>query len=67
MTVWLAFLTLITSGYLIPALIAHSRRHHNSASIFWLNFLLGWTIIGWIIALAWACSRVRSFDPLLPN
>ena len=26
------------------------------AAIFFLNLFLGWTLIGWVVALAWACS-----------
>ena len=62
MIVLLALLVLVSGGYFIPTLVAYCRRHHNAGAIFFLNFLLGWTIIGWVIALFWACSEVRSYE-----
>lgn len=40
--------------YILPTIIAEIKEKENIMSIFILNFLLGWTIIGWIIALIWA-------------
>ncbi len=49
--------------YFLPALIALLRGHHNGFAIFLTNVLLGWTLIGWIIALIWSTTasqpRVR--------
>lgn len=47
---------LVTCGYLLPWAIAASRGKRNSGGIFWLNLLAGWTVIGWIIALAMAAG-----------
>lgn len=38
--------------YFLPTIIAWKKR--NGRAIFMLNFLLGWTLVGWIIALIWA-------------
>ena len=54
--VMLAFLAII---YLIPYLIAASRKHHQNAAIFALNLLLGWTGLGWIAALVWSLTSVQ--------
>jgi hypothetical protein len=35
----------------LPTLIALLRGHDNSFAIFLTNLLLGWTGIGWLIAL----------------
>lgn len=43
--------------YFLPSLIARSKHHHNTAAIFALNLLLGWTFIGWVIALVMALSN----------
>jgi hypothetical protein len=43
--------------YFLPTLVAASRRHPSVLGIFLLNFFLGWSVIGWIIALVWALSR----------
>jgi hypothetical protein len=40
--------------YFLPTLIAVARRTHNATGIFLLNLFLGWTGIGWIIALLMA-------------
>jgi hypothetical protein len=38
--------------YFLPALLARST--HQRRRIFWLNLLLGWTILGWLGAFLWA-------------
>ncbi len=40
--------------YFLPAIIGRNKR--DAAGIFLVNLLLGWTVIGWIIALIWACA-----------
>ena len=40
--------------YLIPFLISMGRNGRSTTLIFVLNFFMGWTVIGWIIALIWA-------------
>lgn len=43
--------------YFLPSLIAVARHTHNATGIFLFNLFLGWTGIGWIIALLMAiCS-----------
>jgi Superinfection immunity protein len=38
--------------YFLPSFIARHRQ--SFAAIFLFNFFLGWTFIGWIVALFWA-------------
>lgn len=45
--------------YLFPALIAMMRKHHNWPAILVLNLVLGWTLLGWLIALIWAATAIR--------
>ncbi|HEX4308551.1 MAG TPA: superinfection immunity protein [Acidobacteriaceae bacterium] len=40
--------------YFLPSLVAVARRTHNSTGIFLLNLFLGWTGIGWLLALVLA-------------
>ena len=40
--------------YFLPSIIAH--RKQAFLGIFLVNLLLGWTVIGWIVALIWACT-----------
>lgn len=50
------FLTILTAGYLLPTTIALIRRRDNRMAIFLVNFLLGWTLLGWVITLAWSVT-----------
>ena len=43
--------------YFLPAIIAFVREKRDAVSILVLNLLLGWTMIGWIIALVWALKQ----------
>lgn len=45
--------------YFMPWLIALIRGHHDTTAIFFLNLLLGWTFIGWVIAFIWSLTSVR--------
>lgn len=47
--------------YFLPIIVA-GRQHPNAAGIFVLNLFAGWTFIGWIVALVWACSGERNSD-----
>lgn len=40
--------------YFLPAIIAFARSKRDAVSILVLNIFLGWTAIGWVIALVWA-------------
>ena len=42
--------------YFLPAISAKAKDARNAAAIFVLNLLVGWTFIGWVVALVWACS-----------
>jgi hypothetical protein len=53
--------------YLLPAIIAHHRHHNSAGSILIINLFFGWSIIGWIICFAWACSgNTRQQVVILP-
>ncbi len=43
--------------YFLPTAIALLARKRNSGAIFTLNLLLGWTLIGWAVAMIWAALR----------
>lgn len=49
---------ILTAAYMLPWAIAAVRdvRHW---SVFWVNLLLGWTIVGWIIALVMSLRAQR--------
>lgn len=55
------FVLLICVGitvYFMPSIIACKEKSANIKSIFTLNILTGWTIIGWIISLVWAFKEL---------
>lgn len=43
--------------YFLPVIIASVTRKKNTTAIGVLNLFLGWTILGWIISLTWACVK----------
>jgi hypothetical protein len=45
--------------YFLPFIIASTRNVKNSISIFVFNLFFGWTLIFWIILLAWASSDCK--------
>lgn len=48
---------LVFIAYFFPAILAFSRSHHNATAIAVLNVFLGWTLIGWVLALVWAVTN----------
>lgn len=53
-------------AYFIPALVAWGRRVHNSGQVIIVNLFLGWTIIGWVVALVMAASPRRRPGGYIP-
>ena len=53
----LAFL--LFAGYFFPTIVAALRRKSNTLAITVLNIFLGWTLIGWVVALVWACTHEK--------
>lgn len=47
---------LVIALYMLPTLFALARSHRNTAPILIVNLCFGWTILGWIVCLAWAFS-----------
>lgn len=40
--------------YFLPSIIALARSKRDIVGILLLNIFLGWTMIGWVVALVWA-------------
>jgi membrane protease subunit (stomatin/prohibitin family) len=61
--------------YFIPSFVAVTRKVTNSGSVFVINLLLGWTLVGWAVALAMAVKTnmtqievvTRSADAVTPR
>jgi hypothetical protein len=49
-------LTVASLGYFLPWAIAATRRKSNTLPIALVDLLLGWTLVGWIVALVMACG-----------
>ncbi len=43
--------------YFLPTICAWARHHHNAPAITATNLLVGWTLIGWVVALVWSLTR----------
>jgi heme/copper-type cytochrome/quinol oxidase subunit 2 len=43
--------------YFLPALIADRRRRADLLTLALFNAVLGWTVIGWLLALVWSFQR----------
>lgn len=55
-TAWI-MLAITAAIYFIPLIVADARGKDNKLAIGMLNLLLGWTMIGWVAALVWACMN----------
>ena len=42
--------------YFLPSIVAIRRQMRSALGVMVVNFFLGWTLIGWVVALAWAVS-----------
>jgi hypothetical protein len=50
------FLVILFVPYWLPTIIAFVRQQPSKWGILALNLLLGWTFLGWVVALVWALS-----------
>jgi hypothetical protein len=62
-------LTAIACSYLVPALTAMVRGRQSAAGILVFNLFLGWTVLGWVLALVWAVTGEsgRHAHTLIPS
>jgi hypothetical protein len=54
------YLLLGLAVYLLPSILACMRKHPNKRSILVTNIMIGWSVIGWILALIWSYSTAES-------
>ena len=50
----LVILGAIIGVYFFPTICAMSRHCRGRGAIFFLNLLIGWTFVGWIVTFIWA-------------
>jgi hypothetical protein len=52
--------------YFIPTIVASARGCKAKGGIVVVNFFLGWTFIGWVVALTWAaCGETKPLPAIL--
>lgn len=49
--------------YFLPGITASKRHHPQLQSIAVVNLFLGWTLVGWVAAMAWAVNNPQSYRP----
>ena len=71
---WLAFVVVVlgfaaaVAVYFLPFIIGEIRRVPHVGSIFSINLFLGWSLIGWVVALAMAMrTKAPPVTPVLSN
>jgi hypothetical protein len=52
----LTFLAVLFALYWLPTMVAVIRRTPSALGVAAINFFLGWTVIGWIVALVLALA-----------
>lgn len=52
----LTFLAVLFFLYWLPTMVAILRRTPSALGVAAINFFLGWTVIGWIVALILALA-----------
>jgi len=52
-------IVLLIGLYFVPTIVAIVRKVSDRGSVVVINLFLGWTLVGWVVALAMAC-RTRT-------
>ena len=47
----------ILAIYFLPSIVGYHKK--NASAIIVLNLFLGWTFIGWVVALVWASTHEK--------
>lgn len=53
----LILLAIMLAIYFLPTIVASTRGHQSAGAIFFLNLLLGWTMLGWVVAFVWSFTN----------
>lgn len=53
-TVEIVLPILIALFYLLPTLVAYARDIPQRPAIAFVNFVFGWTLVGWVVVSIWA-------------
>ena len=52
-------LLVVLALYFLPSIVAVARKITHQGSVVVINVFLGWTFVGWVVALAMACRTKR--------
>ncbi|MFI4990736.1 MAG: superinfection immunity protein [Solirubrobacterales bacterium] len=52
-------LLVVLALYFLPSIVAVARKVTHQGSVIVINVFLGWTFVGWVVALAMACRTSR--------
>ena len=52
----------VACAYFTPCIVAAARHKANIGGVVVVNVLLGWTVLGWVVALVMACSGLTEGD-----
>ena len=55
LALWIAAIAI----YFVPSIVATKKKHPNRVEIILVNLFLGWTVLGWIVALVWAERAIK--------
>jgi hypothetical protein len=64
---WLFLMTCLLGTYFLPTIIAVVARRRNAVLVAIVNTLLGWSFVGWIVALVMAVTREPEPQIVLVN
>ncbi len=53
------FILAVLALYPLPAYVAYWRGHPRRRAIQFFGLVTGWTIVGWVAALAWALDAFQ--------
>lgn len=56
-----------TALYMLPTYEAYKLDAPNLMSVATVNFFLGWSLIGWVVALAWAFKKPEHVVAVVPS
>jgi hypothetical protein len=54
----MSLILLLSLGYFVPTIVAIKRGHPQVVAIIVTNILLGWTFLGWVVALIWSVTAI---------
>jgi len=53
------YLWMAVALFILPSIVAAVRGHGSYGAIIAVNFLLGWTLIGWLWAFIWSLTKTE--------